>query len=232
MNASTIRHALHGTVLALVVACAVSVPTQVNAATHGFSGGGHAAFGGYHGGYGGYHGGYGGYHGAYRGGYYGGHYGGYGWRGGGYWGWRGGYGWGWWGVPAAGLFLATLPFYYSTYWWNGVPYYYADDNYYVWSNSADGYVSVAPPAQVASQAPQGTYQGANQAGAPYANAAVAGNQLFVYPKNGQAADQIAKDRQECQAWAGSQAAGNPGMNGSDNLRAQTACLEARGYSVK
>ena len=53
---------------------------------------------------------------------------GYGWRGG-YWGWRGGYGWGWWGLPAAGLFLATLPFYYSTYWWNGVPYYYANDNY-------------------------------------------------------------------------------------------------------
>ena len=215
MNASTILHALRGTALALVAACAVAAPTQVNAATHGFSGG--------HAGFGGYHGGYGGYHGAYRGGYYG-HYG-YGYRGG-YWGWRGGYGWGWWGLPAAGLFLATLPFYYSTYWWNGVPYYYADDSYYVWSNSANGYVSVAPPAQVVSQAPAGAYPG-NQATAPYAGAAGAPNQLFVYPKNGQAADQISRDRQECQAWAGSQAS-----NGSDNVRAQTACLEARGYSVK
>jgi hypothetical protein len=30
---------------------------------------------------------------------------------------------------------ATLPFYCSTYWWNGVPYYYADDDSYVWNNS-------------------------------------------------------------------------------------------------
>jgi hypothetical protein len=204
MNANAILHALRGTALALVAACAVSAPTQVDAATHGFvGGGGHAAFGGYHG--------------AYRGGY--------GWRGGygGYWGWRGGYGWGWWGWPAAGLFLATLPFYYNTYWWNGVPYYYADDNYYVWSNSAGGYVSVVPPQQVMSQAPQGAAPNSAAAGYP------AGSyQLFVYPKNGQGADQIAKDRQECQAWAGSQASGG----GSDNVRAQTACLEARGYSVK
>ncbi len=217
MNASNILHALRGTALALVVACAVSAPTQVNAATHGFSGG-HAAVGGYRGGFGGY-----------RGGYRGGYYGHYGYRGG-YWGWRGGYGWGWWGWPAAGLFLATLPFYYSTYWWNGVPYYYADDNYYVWSNSADGYVSVTPPPQVMSQAPQGASQGPNQGTAPYAYPGAAGgsNQLFVYPKNGQAADQISKDRQECQAWAASQASGA----GNDNVRAQTACLEARGYSVR
>ena len=213
MNASTIVRTLRGTAFAAVAACAVSLPLQANAATHGGFSGGHAV-GGFHGGYG--HGGYGGYHGAYRG-YYGGHYG-YGWRGG-YWGWRGGYGWGWWGLPAAGLFLATLPFYYSTYWWNGVPYYYADDNYYVWSNSASGYVSVAPPAQVVSQVPAGT--------APYAGGAGTPNQLFVYPKNGQGEDQIARDRQECQSWAGSQAAG-----GNDNVRAQTACLEARGYSVK
>ncbi|MGA8708995.1 MAG: hypothetical protein WB646_18640 [Steroidobacteraceae bacterium] len=221
MNASTLLRALRGTALAVLAACAVTLPLQANAATHGFSGG-HAGFGGHGGGFGGYHGGYhGGYRGGYRGGY--GHYG-YGWRGGYYGGWGG---WGWWGLPAAGLFLATLPFYYSTYWWDGVPYYYADDNYYVWSNSADGYVSVAPPPQVVSQAPAGTYPAGNQATAPYAGAAGAPNQLFVYPKNGQAADQIAKDRQECQAWAGSQAS-----NGSDNVRAQTACLEARGYSVR
>jgi len=223
MNASTILRTLRGTSLAVVAACAVALPLQANAATHGFSGGHAAIGGGYHGGYGGYHGGYGGYHGGYRG--YGGHYG-YGWRGG-YWGWRGGYGWGWWGLPAAGLFLATLPFYYSTYWWNGVPYYYADDNYYVWSNSADGYVSVAPPPQVVSQAPAGQPPAGQAPAEGYPATAAMASQLFVYPKNGQSADQIARDRQECQSWAGSQAS-----NGSDNVRAQTACLEARGYSVK
>jgi hypothetical protein len=31
------------------------------------------------------------------------------------------------GWPGYGLFLATLPLYSSTVWWNGVPYYYADD---------------------------------------------------------------------------------------------------------
>jgi hypothetical protein len=215
MNAKTILHGLRATALAVTATLVVSVPLQAQAATHGFSGGGHAFAGGHA--MGGYRGGFGGYHGAYRG--YGRY--GHGWRGG-YYGWRGGYGWGWWGWPAAGLFLATLPLYYSTLWWDGTPYYYADDNYYIWSNSANGYVSVVPPSQVMSQAQPAAPAGATYPGAPQ------GGTLFVYPKNGQAADQIAKDRQECQAWAGSQAGGG----GSDNLRAQTACLEARGYSVK
>src|ERR1700734_1766405 len=49
----------------------------------------------------------GGYYGGYRVGYYG--------R---YPGWYGGYYWG-----AYGLALATLPYYYSNYWYGGVPYY-------------------------------------------------------------------------------------------------------------
>jgi hypothetical protein len=35
-------------------------------------------------------------------------------------GFHGGFGWSGW--PGYGLFLATLPLYYSTWWWNGVPY--------------------------------------------------------------------------------------------------------------
>ncbi|HEV7986204.1 MAG TPA: hypothetical protein VGP20_08550 [Steroidobacteraceae bacterium] len=209
MNSKTILHGLRAAALALLAGLIVSAPTPVYAAGHGSSGGGHIG-----GGAAAAHGGYGGrYGGAYRGGYYGGRYG-YGWRGG-YW----GGGWGWWGWPGA-LFLATLPFYYSTLWWDGVPYYYAYDNYYMWSNSANGYVSVTPPPQIANQAAQG--------GLPYPAAAPGGGDLFVYPKNGQSAEQIAHDRQDCQAWATSQA----GAGGSDHLRAQTACLEARGYSVR
>src|SRR5580704_11088665 len=59
-------------------------------------------------------------------GHFGGGYGG-GWRGG--YGGRGGF-WGPWGWGLGGLglglYFATLPYYYSTYWWGGVPYYYAD----------------------------------------------------------------------------------------------------------
>ena len=73
--------------------------------------------------------------------------------------------------------------------------------------------------------------------------------LMVYPKNGQSQDQQGKDKFECHRWAaeqsgfdpslGSPAAGgggtamtsNPGKR-SDYFRAQAACLEGRGYSVK
>src|SRR5450631_55640 len=63
---------------------------------------------------------------------------------------RGGFGW--WGWPGYGLFLATLPLYYSTLWWNGVPYYYAYDNYYVWNTGFREYQAVAPPPQIRNQA--------------------------------------------------------------------------------
>jgi hypothetical protein len=160
-------------------------------------------------------GGYGGFHGGY----------GYGYRGYGGWGWRGGYWgpWGWgWGGLGLGLYFATLPYYYSTYWWGGVPYYYADNTYFQWDPGAGQYVTVAPPAGLVSQTGQ-------QPGA--AGPAGAGqppqSELMVYPKN------------ECHKWAASQTGFDPTQAGgtapnkrSDYLRAQSACLEGRGYSVK
>jgi hypothetical protein len=138
-----------------------------------------------------------------------GHAGGFGFHGG--FGFRGGFGC---CFFPGGLFLATLPFYYSTLWWNGVPYYYAYDNYYVWNNGMGGYQAVAPPPQVSNQA-------AAQRG---------DTDLFAYPKNGQSAEQQARDRQECRNWAASQM--GSGTDSGGNLRAQAACLEGRGYSVK
>ena len=158
--------------------------------------------------------GYAGY-GGYRG--YGGGY----WHGGGYW--RGGL---WYGG-----FLAALPLYYDMFWWGGVPYYYANDAYYVWSDSANGYTSVPPPGdqpQAAAQADQ--------------EPATANSDLIVYPKNGQSPDQQARDRYECGHWAATQSGFNPAQPGqpgavpaagSDQyLRAESACLEGRGYTVK
>jgi hypothetical protein len=169
-------------------------------------GGGH--FGGGH--FGGWHGGYGGWHG------------GYGWRGG-FW---GPWGWGWGGVGLGlGLYFATLPYYYSTYWWGGVPYYYADNTYYRWNAGVGQYETVAPPAGLQ-----------NPAGAPDAGS----SDLIAYPKNGQTAEQSGKDKFECHRWAVGQTGFDPTQPGggsapgnrSNYLRAQAACLEGRGYSVK
>ena len=200
-------------------------------------GGGHGGFGGgFHGGgvargggravagfRGGYHGGYGGYYGR----------GGYGWRGG-YGGYYGGY-WGGYGALGLGLFFGALPFAYSTYWWDGVPYYYADNNYYQWDGAADAYETVAPPAEVAAQVSQG---------ASTADPTTTGD-LFAYPRSNQSTQQQAKDRQECSQWATQQtstpaataATPQPSSSAaarshSDYLRAEAACLTGRDYSVR
>ena len=215
------------TPLAFLCAATLALSSTAAFAQHGgggghFGGGGGAHFGGgahygggYHGGYGGYHGGYGGYRG------------GYGWRGGYY----GGWGWGLGGL-GLGLYFASLPLYYSTYYWGGVPYYYADNTYYTYDAPAGQYVTVAPPEGLAGQV------GSAQPG--QANAS-AGTDLMAYPKNGQNDEQQKKDKYECHHWAtvqsgfdptqGSQAAAGANKR-SDYLRAQSACLEGRGYSVK
>jgi hypothetical protein len=227
-NAATIRRFRMGA-MAMVAGLLMSATSMAQ----GHGGGGHA--GGFAGGHaGGFAGGHAGAYG--RGGY--GYRGGYGgWRGG-YGGWRGYGGWygGWgWGGLGYGLFFGALPLYYSTYWWGGMPYYYANDNYYVWNGTAGQYETVNPPPEVASQA---------GAAAPPAS-----TNLFAYPKNGQTADQQSKDTFECHKWAagqsgfdptaaGSVAAPTPGANAAapggreDYLRAQAACLEGRGYSVQ
>lgn len=131
-----------------------------------------------------------------------------GWHGG-YYGWRGGYygPWGWWGGYGP--------------WWGGVPYYYADNTYYRWNDSVSQYETVAQPAGL-------TNQGGGQSAGP--------SQLVVYPKSGQSQEQQGKDTFECHRWAVGQTGfdptqGAPG-NRSEYFRAQAACVEGRGYTVK
>ncbi|HXA99972.1 MAG TPA: hypothetical protein VNW05_05565 [Steroidobacteraceae bacterium] len=215
-----------------VAALALTAPAFAQHSGGG-GGGGHggavAGHGSYGGGYrGGYYGGYrGGYYGGYRGGYYGGRYGyGWGYRGG-YWGggyWWGPWGWGWGGL-GLGLYFATLPYYYSTYWYGGIPYYYAGNTYYVYDGTVGQYRTTAPPVGAPDLAAEGG-QGSSE--------------LISYPKNGQSPDQQATDKYECYKWAVSQLGYDPTTAGggtvrrdlTDYNRAQTACLEARGYSVK
>jgi hypothetical protein len=206
-------------------------------AGHAFGGVHTAGYGGYaaHG-YGAHFAGTVGYHG-YAG------YGGYGYRGfrpwgGGYW---GGYYW-----PRAyfGLgfnwFLPALPLYYSTYWYSGVPYYYADDAYYTWSPSDGGYVATNPPPLAAGVPAEGPAPaGAPDAAPPPATgpaasdgqpgAAPGGERVFAYPKNNQTEEQQSTDRRECEQWAAGQTgAGNP----TDYRRAMVVCFEGRGYSAQ
>ncbi len=162
--------------------------------------------------------------------YYGGHYAGRGYYGGRpYWGYgRGYYGYrGWYGGLALGAFVATLPLYYSTYWWGGVPYYYYDNTYYRYDRDVAQYEVVAPPPEAATS----TQTPANSSSSL---------DLYAYPKNGQTEEQQKNDRYECHRWAAGQTGFDPtegttnqaGSKAGDYRRAETACLNARGYSVQ
>jgi hypothetical protein len=206
---------------AIALAAGLALNTTTIAQAHGGGGHGGGAYGGgaaHGGGFGGGHGGRGGYDGRQRG--YG--YGRFGYGGFGY---LEGF-----GLLGYGLFFDALPLYYSTYWWGGSPYYYANDNFYQWNGSVGQYETVRPPQNLASQV--ATTQ------------ALENVSLFAYPKNGQTGAQQATDRIECQRWATGQTGIDSSPAGStvpvaasstrrqDYLRAESACLEGRGYSVE
>jgi hypothetical protein len=130
------------------------------------------------------------------------------------------------GAPI-GVFVPVLPPFYTTLWIGGFPYYYANDTYYEWHDAENGYEVVEPPND----------QGASTQPPP-------SDDLFIYPKNGQPADQQANDKYECHKWASAQTGFDPtqsaggvppeqaGAKRVDYQRAMRACLEGRGYSVR
>lgn len=204
-------------------------------------------------------------------GFHGSHYGGrpsYGYPGGGayghgystgaFWGggwWHGGY-WprAYYG-PGFAWFLPVLPLAYATYWYGGVPYYYANDVYYTWNPDYDGYVATdpppvaypdgsgsqsyeSPPPGAPGQPPPGQQPPPSQqlppgespmrppsSGGPSADS---GAQIFMYPLNGQSEAQQSIDKRECQQWAATQAGA---ANAGDYRRAMLACVQGRGYSA-
>ena len=130
-------------------------------------------------------------------------------------------------APPLGVFVSVLPTYYSTLWYGGIPYYYANDAYYVWREPQRAYEVVAPPA-----------------GAAATVADPVTEDIFVYPREGQGEEQVAFDRYECHRWASDETGFDPtqpwggvaevqaGALREAYLRAMTACLEGRGYSVR
>lgn len=146
------------------------------------------------------------------------------------------------GAPV-GVYVPVLPSFYTTVWFGGVPYYYANDTYYRWVPAENQYEVVAPPGdESAAQAePPGAPPPAGVAGPP---ASGPGGDLFIYPKNGQSEDQQATDKFQCHQWAKQQSGFDPTQSGggvpadqnatahASYNRAMTACLDGRGYSVK
>jgi hypothetical protein len=138
--------------------------------------------------------------------------------------------------PPVGVYVPILPVGYTTVYFSGAPYYYANDAYYQWVPAQNQYEVVAPPGDESAVQTQ-----------PPPDAAPpppSGDDFFVYPKNGQPEDQQAKDKFECHKWASQQSGFDPTLSGggvppeqnasarSSYNRAMIACLEGRGYSVK
>lgn len=153
-------------------------------------------------------------------------------------------------IPPVGLIVPFLPVYASVVWIAGSPYYYADDVYY--TRTVQGYVVTQPPVgETITEEPVGSTDdaasgvaeqpaGANApADATVSRAPV--DELYVYPTRGQSVQQQAKDRDECRGWAIDQTGYDPNASAAsdpngDKLigfqRAQSACLEGRGYTVR
>jgi len=140
-------------------------------------------------------------------------------------------------APPFGVFVPVLPAFATLVVLGGIQYYYANDVYYRYYPEQGGYQVVAPPEGEAGPPGQPPAYG----GPP---APPTSDNIFIYPKNGQTPDQQARDRYECHRWAADQTQFDPtrpsggvppeaaATKRADYMRAQQACLEARGYTVK
>jgi len=129
-------------------------------------------------------------------------------------------------------FLPVLPIGFATFWWGGIPYYYADNVYYTWNADDNGYVVTNPP-------PVSDSDATNGGDTQYPSAGAA--DLYVYPKNGQSDEQTSNDRYECHKWAVDQTGFDPTRSSNESQssatpsnyrRAMIACMDARGYSAR
>ena len=125
--------------------------------------------------------------------------------------------------PPVGIVVAGLPAFATAVTIGGVGYLYANGVYY--RDRGDRSYEVVPAPEVVS-----TTNG------------VAPLRSFVYPKLGQSAEKQASDEYECHRWAVDQTGFDPSavaaghstgpVQRPDYARAQLACLDGRGYSVR
>ena len=131
-------------------------------------------------------------------------------------------------APPLGIVVPFLPYGYVTMHVGRSAYYVANDVYYV--RRPNGYVVVEPP-EGARRASDDGYVASQE-------------QIYIYPRKGQSAQQQSKDRYECHAWARDETGFDPTRQfadlsdeeiddmRSDYHRAMGACLDARGYTVR
>ncbi|HTQ35410.1 MAG TPA: DUF6515 family protein [Steroidobacteraceae bacterium] len=121
-----------------------------------------------------------------------------------------------------GLFVTTLPGYYTSFWYGGTRYFYSDHTYFVYDPDEQGYLVTHSPYGDDDE----EYNDSSQ-----------GDDLYVYPAKGQSEQQQADDRYECHRWAADQSHYDPLNDAYDAnknaayRRAVIACLTGRGYTV-
>ena len=125
--------------------------------------------------------------------------------------------------PPYGIWVDLLPDFRSMVVIGGLTYLYLNGVYYR-ERPEGGYVVVPSPI-LGTSLPGGDAQ-----------------RLFIYPNLGQSPERQASDEYECHRWAVEQTGYDPTLAAAgqssnaarraDYVRAQTACLEARGYTVR
>ena len=124
--------------------------------------------------------------------------------------------------PPLGIWVHDLPGWRTALVIGGLAYFYANGVYYR-ERSEGGYEVVPPPVAQPDAAPP--------------------DRSFVYPRQGQNAQQQAGDEYECHRWAVTQSGFDPTgaatgqatvstTGRGDYQRARAACLEGRGYTVR
>lgn len=123
--------------------------------------------------------------------------------------------------PPVGIVVSDLPAFRTVVTLGGISYLYVNGVYYR-EHAGGGYEVVPSPVIVGTDAAVG--------------------RSYVYPKLGQSAEKQASDEYECHRWAVSQTGFDPSAAAtgqgtgpaqrSDYARAQMACLEGRGYTVR
>ncbi len=129
--------------------------------------------------------------------------------------------------PPYGVVVGDLPAFATVLTIGAVSYWYANGIYYRNLPGGGGYEVVAPPVSASTVA------------------APVSDKLYIYPRNGQSAEVQASDEYECHRWAVTQSGFDPTANATasntatidvskrgDYGRAQAACLDGRGYTVR
>jgi hypothetical protein len=162
-------------------------------------------------------------------------------------------------APPIGLLVSSLPAFATELTVGGQAFFYANEIYYLPRPDLAGYEVINDPTQVppaaapvaapapatATAAPMAAAVAATTVAAPVAAAAATPAQLpasvrvYAYPRNGQSAEQQTRDQYDCYRFAASQtgmdpmrgAAGPASARDLDFQRAESACLDGRGYTV-